>query len=437
MGHIAGKDIYRQLGRKIDQLTLRTPWNEDLHNILKALYSEEEATVVTRMPYGMSRLSRISKTTKTSETKLAPILETLCEKGLVVDMFIKGEQHYSPSPLAIGIFEFTMMRTGDNLDSSGWAALFHRYMQGSEVFYAANCEHGEQTSLMRTLPYLQAIKRRPHVEVLDYEKAESIVDQASAFSIGLCSCRHEKYHVGEKRCDTPLDTCTAFGYAAEYLIRRKLARPAEKREILDQLERSRELGLVLNADNVQRNVTYICHCCGCCCNVLLGINSFGYSNIVVTSTWIAEIDAGLCNGCGKCARACPVNAIEMLPLETPAGKKKKTAKVDTDICLGCGVCSMPCKTEAIGLVKREQRVLHPETTFQRVILQSLDRGTLQNQIFDDPSRLTHGFMRNVVGAFLKLPPVKKSLMSDTLRSTFLKTLEAGIKLKGKGWALKV
>ncbi len=28
MGHMNGKDIYRKLGKKIDNLTIKTPWTE-------------------------------------------------------------------------------------------------------------------------------------------------------------------------------------------------------------------------------------------------------------------------------------------------------------------------------------------------------------------------------------------------------------------------
>jgi hypothetical protein len=80
--------------------------------------------------------------------------------------------------------------------------------------------------------------------------------------------------------------------------------------------------------------------------------------------------------------------------------------------------------------KREQHVIHPETTFERVILQCLERGTLQNQLFDDPGRISHKAMRGIVGGFLRLPPVKKALMSDTLRSRFLSTMAAGAAAKG-------
>jgi len=58
MGHVAGKDLYRRLGKKIDQLSTRAPWNASLHAILKELYTSEEADVIVRMPYGFSTLKR-------------------------------------------------------------------------------------------------------------------------------------------------------------------------------------------------------------------------------------------------------------------------------------------------------------------------------------------------------------------------------------------
>jgi hypothetical protein len=46
-------------------------------------------------------------------------------------------------------------------------------------------------------------------------------------------------------------------------------------------------------------------------------------------------------------------------------------------------------------------------------------------------------MRAFVGAFLKLPPVKKALMSDTLRSRFLEAMKEGVKKQGKEWVLEM
>ena len=57
MGHIIGKeDIYTKLGQKIDSLQTRAPWSKAFYEILKELYSTEEADVVVKMPFGLSTL---------------------------------------------------------------------------------------------------------------------------------------------------------------------------------------------------------------------------------------------------------------------------------------------------------------------------------------------------------------------------------------------
>ena len=417
MGHMVGKDVYRKLGKKVDNLTMRAPWNETFHAILKELYSPEEADVVVKMPYGLSNLDRIEKVTKYERPRLQKILENLSAKGLVMDLWMHGEYHYMPSPMVIGIFEFTMMRVGDNLNTKEWAKLFHSYLQDDNGFYAANLKHKEKISPLRALPHEDAIDSSEHIEVLDYEKATAIVEGGKKFSIGVCSCRHEKLHVGEKKCDVPLETCSSLDAAADFMIRHNFGKEASKTEMLENLARSKEMGLVFCADNVKNDVSFICHCCGCCCNALLGISKFGYPNMVITSSFIAQVDDKVCAECGACAEACPIDAIELV--------SEKTPKIDAGVCMGCGVCALRCTTGALKLVKREQRVIHPEDTFERVILQCLERGTLQNMMFDNPQSVTHKFMRGFVGGFLKLPPVKRALMSDTLRSSFLGMMKKG------------
>jgi ferredoxin len=336
------------------------------------------------------------------------------------------------------IFEFTMMRTGGSVDSKALAHLFHQYLNADNgAFYAANFKKGSTVSVIRALPHKDAINPSEYMEILDYEKAASIIESSEKFSIGICSCRHEKLHVGEKTCDVPLEKCSSFNHAADYLIRNNLAREVSKSEMQENLAQSIEMGLVLCADNVKRNITFICHCCKDCCNALAGISKFGYPNAVVTSSFIARNNPATCLGCGKCAKACPINAIQMVSLNNPQTKKRKDAMIDTSICLGCGVCALNCKNGSVTLSKREKRVLHPDTTFERVILQSLERGTLQNQIFDNPQSVTQKFMRGFVGGFLRLSPVKAVLMSDLLRSSFLSAMANGVRAKGKGWIIEM
>ncbi|BFR48712.1 4Fe-4S binding protein [Nitratidesulfovibrio sp. HK-II] len=473
MGHIAARDIYRRLGHAIDNTPVRTPWNDAFHAMLRELYTPEEAELVVRMPYRPSSIGRLARVTGMDRARLQPLLDRLCDKGLVLDIREDGDRapdasdaaerlgesahghaghpyphdnthavhshphvhaphahtHAAPaspdaddgclymiSPIVIGIFEFTMMRTGGALPSKRWAELFHDYMFGDRAFLDANFGDGQRVSVMRALPHQQTLG--DHVEILDYERAAALVEQNRTFAVGLCSCRHEKHHLGTRQCDVDMETCTSMGSGAEYLIRHGFARRIDKAAMHDILARSRDLGFTLSADNVQQGVGFICHCCSCCCNLMQGIRQWGHAGVLVTSSFIARCDASLCNGCGLCERACPIDAVS-LPVPPGGRKRDRRCLVDEAYCLGCGACALKCPTGALKLHPRERKVLHPADSFERVILQSLERGTLQNLVFDNPNSRTQEFMRGLVGGFLRLGPVKRALMGEALCSRFL------------------
>jgi ferredoxin len=423
MGHLAAKDVYRRLGSKLDGLQVRTPWSETLHELLKELYSAEEAELIVRMPYSPATLDRIAGITGLHMARAERLLESLADKGLIIDVWSEQAQQklYVISPMVVGIFELTMMREAPESDTRRRAQLLREYLS-SDGFFEANLAGREQFFVARALPHESTVLPEIYAEILDYERASAIVDQNERWSIGVCSCRHEKLHAGLKQCDTPLHTCTSAGRAADYLVRHGMARAASQEEIRDLLARSREQGLLLTADNVKRDLSFICHCCSCCCNLLEAITQHGYTNTIVSSNYLAQSKEADCEGCGKCVKACPVDAISLSEPPPGAKRRERRPQVDEARCLGCGVCALRCPTNAMHLVERPQRVFHPENTFERVILQSLERGTLQNLIFDNPQSTSQGFMRAVVGGFLRLSPVKRALCSEALRSRFLSWL---------------
>jgi len=55
-----------------------------------------------------------------------------------------------------------------------------------------------------------------------------------------------------------------------------------------------------------------------------------------------------CIGCGKCVKACPYGAWEMVEVEVD-GKTKKRSKITTILCKGCGTCAAECPVSAIEM----------------------------------------------------------------------------------------
>ena len=430
MGHLVGKDIYRQLAERLDQAPIRTPWTPVFHELITSLYSPDEAALIICLPYRPAGLDRIGRLSGRSEAELQARLASLCHKGLVIDIWDGAEYRYMVSPLVIGFFEFTMMRVGPELPLSRWSELFQGYMFGGREFLEANFGSGQKVSVMRALPHEEALAER--VEILDYERAAGLIENHSVFSLGLCSCRHEKQHLGHPPCRVPMETCTSMGSGAQFLIRNGLARSIDKQEMRDILARSRDLGLTLSADNVRRDAGFICHCCSCCCNLLLGIRETGYTGILVTASVVAEVDQEKCIGCGLCVRACPIDALSLTTTEAPTADKRLRPRARVgEFCLGCGACALKCPTGALQLHKRAEQVYHPEDSFERVLMQSLERGTLQSLLFDNPMSRSHRFMRGVVGGFLKLPLVKQTLMSQAVRSRFLTALRRAAEVHPK------
>ena len=129
-----------------------------------------------------------------------------------------------------------------------------------------------------------------------------------------------------------------------------------------------------------------------------------------------------CSGCGKCVSLCPAEAMTLVSASDPHNPAKKKAKLNEDQCLGCGVCLKGCNAGALKLKSRKERVLTPVNSVHRIVLMAIERGKLQNLVFDNQILFSHRAMAALLGVILKLPPAKQILATRQFRSRYLLTL---------------
>jgi ferredoxin len=219
-----------------------------------------------------------------------------------------------------------------------------------------------------------------------------------------------------------MDICMTFSGAAQSLIKHGIARPVDISEGIDLLDIAVAHNLVQFGENVKNQVGFICNCCGCCCEAMLAAKRFAVLNPIATTNFIPTLNVESCNGCGKCAEVCPVEAMALVAAGDPHKPKRKKARLDESLCLGCGVCVRACPNDGIKLRARKQRVLTPVTTAHRAVLMAIERGQLQNLIFDNQAQWNHRAMAAILGVILKLPPVKQIMASKQMKSRYLERL---------------
>jgi ferredoxin len=163
-------------------------------------------------------------------------------------------------------------------------------------------------------------------------------------------------------------------------------------------------------------------------NVHCLLRKFGALMPIHSTNYIPRIVGEVCNGCGKCVNVCPVEAMTIVSANDPHKPNKRKAKLDEDVCLGCGVCTRVCPTKGLWLEARAERVITPINSTHRIVVMAIERGDLQDLIFDNRVLLSHRMMAAILGVILKLPPIKQALASQQMKSRYLENLIACVRI---------
>jgi ferredoxin len=421
MSHHPLKSSYVTLAERLNRFPQGAPPTDLLYAILKLLFSEKEAGLVARLPVRPFTIAQAAERWKMPPVRAQQVLEGLASRALLVDAENpQGEMIYTLPPPMAGFFEFSMMRVRKDLDQKLLGELFYQYLNVEEDFIRSLFAP-TGTPLGRVFVQEEALSPTVEVEILDYERASEVIRSASHRGIGLCYCRHKMQQV-DQACQAPMDICMTFNGVAASLIRNEFAREVGVQEGLELLHQAYEANLVQCGENVRERVSFICNCCGCCCEALVAARRFALLTPVTTSNFIPRVREEACSGCGKCVDVCPVEAMSLVSATDPHRPRRRKARLMEEICLGCGVCVRSCPSQGIELVPRPQRVITPLDSTHRVVLTAIERDSLPQLIFDNHALASHRALAAVLGAILRLPPARQALAARQLRSRYLERL---------------
>ena len=319
--------------------------------ILKMIFTEEEAEMFMKLKLSFETPEKISKRTGLDVEYLKKILPVMDKKGQVFGVSLGAVSLYKLLPYIFGVYEFQLGRINKR-----FAELNEEY--GDEVF--SKDFFSKTPPLMRTIPIGVEVKDDTKIE--PYESVASLIEGAKSWGVRDCICKTEKSLL-DKRCDKPLEVCMSFAPVEHAFDNTETGRAITKEEAYKILKMAEDAGLVHMTSNVKSGQYYICNCCKCCCGPLSKYIAVS-KNAAAKSSYVAVVDTDACISCGVCTDRCQADAIEM-----------KEYAVITD-CLGCGLCVSACPVNAIKLQKRKDEDITavPENELEWMELRAKARG---------------------------------------------------------------
>ena len=352
-------DTYEQLREILDSHPATAPKSKSIDEILRTLFTPEEAEIAVTMSFKPKKAASIAKATAISEDEAKKRLESMIGKGIIFSKAKEGEQLYGLVGLIPGVFEYPFMKGGGTSMHKRLSRLWEEYHH--EALGASFA--GNPTPLMRVVAVEKSIM--PQDRVHPYEEVKHLINNSNYIALTQCACR-----VSVAKCDKPKEVCLAFEGVGEFLVERGFARRISKEEGVKVLDQAEAAGLVHTSNNSADQAHVICNCCPCCCTILRGKTQLHHPHAFEPSRFVSRVNSDECTGCGICAdERCPMKAIEIVD---------DAAIVDAANCIGCGLCVTGCDTGALALVRRE---VVPETplSMKEMGVESLRRkGTLED-----------------------------------------------------------
>ena len=315
--------------------------------MLKYLFKPKEAEIALNLNYNYQSIDGIHDLFEKEEigkAELEEILESMVRNGNIHGTKRDGKNHYRIVPLVVGLDELQVYKL-----TPEYFNLLIKYMTESQFpLILINAQNPQ----LRTIPIEQSLT--PEHIVTTYDDVMAIIDKIKGPIVVIdCICKKGATIAGKKCQQTSrLETCIVFNDIAQTWLKRGLGRQIDKQEAIEIIRKNEEDGLVHQPSNAQEP-EFLCACCGCCCGIFAMQKTIPNPANFWTSSYQAEVNSELCEGCQTCIDRCQVAAIKFR-------KSKGVVSINLKRCIGCGNCVPTCPTQAIRLIKKKKNLIIPK-----------------------------------------------------------------------------
>ena len=330
--------LYRTLRRHLASMPVGLPPTATgvERRLLSAFFRPDEARLALSMTWRFEEAGAIAARAVRSGFTVPEVeghLAGMERHGSVLAREREGKRQYALAPFVIGMYEMQVSRLtpGMYLDTREY------FLSGYALEYLTTAR-----PQFRVIPVEKSVT--PEHGVATYDEIRSILEQAGGrIGVAPCICKKGRDQLGEPcRVTDAREVCFVLNDSYDQYSRHGWARGISLPEALSLLDLCEKDGLVLQPSNM-REPEFICACCKCCCGIMEVFAAVPRPSDYVASNYRVQVDAGLCNGCGRCVKRCQMDALAVVD---------KKAVLEEVRCIGCGLCVTTCSRKALRLEKK-------------------------------------------------------------------------------------
>ena len=287
-------------------------YNDPEYKILEPIIDDEMCAIMMHLRLEANRtVEDVAKRAKQSVEYTQTQLDKLAKTGAVRYRYVDGKRCYFYPIWVPGIMEGILANREQCDKYPVLGESFEAYTRRRPEMLAPMLDSGKTGMFfMRVMPVMSAIENDSHAA--SYDEVRTLIENATAISVGPCSCRRARRLMGEGCGHLEEDMCMYLNDNARCFSEQGYHRLVSKEEAYEILQRAEDNGLVheINQTPGFEDTNAICNCCGCSCFALRIAELFRTPR-AIRSNYIARVDKEKCVACGQCVENCQTNALKL------------------------------------------------------------------------------------------------------------------------------